>query len=100
MLLRELAVATLLGITLALMVSGIGFWRGGADIALVVALTMLLVVVAGSIIGMSLPFVLSRFRLDPATSSAPLVTSIADGVGVILYFSLATALLGLPAAAA
>jgi len=63
---------------------------------MVVTLTMLLVVVAGSVIGMSLPFVLSRFNLDPAASSAPLITSIADGVGVILYFILATALLDIP----
>ena len=58
---------------------------------------MLLVVVAGSVVGMSLPFLLSRFKLDPAASSAPLITSIADGVGVIVYFTLATVMLGLPA---
>ena len=96
MLTRELAVAVLLGATMALAVSGIGLWRSGSEIALVVALTMLLVVIVGSVIGMSLPFVLSRFNLDPATSSAPLITSIADGVGVLLYFTLATALLGFP----
>jgi magnesium transporter len=95
---RELAVAALLGVTMALAVSGIGVWRGGPEIALIVALTMLIVVIAGSIIGMSLPFLLSRFSFDPAAASAPLVTSIADGVGVILYFTIATALLGTQAA--
>jgi magnesium transporter len=97
MLLRELAVAALLAATMALAVAGIGFWRGGPQIALIVTLTMLLVVIAGSIVGMSLPFLLSRFKLDPAASSAPLITSIADGVGVIVYFALATVMLGLPA---
>src|SRR6185312_12363041 len=72
MLVRELAVAALLGATMAVAVFSIGLWRGGTEIALVVALTMLLVVIAGSLIGMSLPFVLSRFNLDPAASSAPL----------------------------
>lgn len=96
MLLRELAVAALLGATMALAVSAIGVWRGGTQIALLVALTMMLVVIAGSMIGMSLPFILSRFKLDPAASSAPLITSIADGIGVVVYFALATALLGPP----
>jgi magnesium transporter len=55
---------------------------------------MVLVVIAGSLIGMSLPFVLHRFGLDPAASSAPLITSIADAIGVVVYFALATAMLG------
>jgi magnesium transporter len=96
MLSRELAVAAMLGSTMAVAVWGIGLWRGGTQIAVLVALTMLLVVIAGSMIGMLLPFVLNRFNLDPAASSAPLITSIADGVGVIVYFVLASALLEMP----
>jgi magnesium transporter len=90
---RELAVALGLGATMAVTVSMIGVMRGGPEIALVVALTMLLVVMAGSLVGMSLPFMLHRFKLDPATASAPLVTTIADAVGVVIYFSIATAVL-------
>ena len=55
---------------------------------------MLIVVLIGSLIGMSLPFVLSKLRLDPATASGPLVTSIADVAGVMVYFGIARALLG------
>jgi len=95
LLLRELAVSIMLGVTMALVVSAIGFWRGGLRIALVVALTMLVVVIAGSLVGMALPFILDRFKIDPAASSAPLITSIADAIGVIVYFALATAILGL-----
>lgn len=49
----------------------------------------------GSLIGMSLPFLLRRLGLDPATASGPLVTSLSDIVGVLIYFSLATWLLGI-----
>lgn len=90
---RELLVASALGLTMALAVSGIGAMRGGSELALVVAMTMMIVVVAGSLIGMSLPFVLSQMRLDPATASAPLVATIADAVGVLVYFSIATTVL-------
>ncbi len=92
---RELLVATALGLTMAVAVSMLGAMRGGPDIALVVSVSMLIVVIVGSMIGMSLPFVLSRFNLDPATASAPLITSMADAVGVLIYFSIATRLLHL-----
>ena len=87
---KECLVAGLLGLTMAAAVVGLGWWRGGYDIAVVVALTMMLVVLAGSLIGLSLPFLLSRFKLDPATASGPLITSIADVAGVVLYFSIAS----------
>lgn len=86
---REAAVAGVLGGTMAAAVAAIGFFRGGAGVAVVVASTMILVVLIGSLIGMSLPFLLNRFRLDPATASAPLVTSIADITGVVVYLSIA-----------
>jgi magnesium transporter len=95
---REFRVAALLGGTMAAAISGIGWFRAGSDIALVVSVTMLTVVIMGSLIGMSLPFILSRFRFDPAAASGPLVTSIADACGVLIYFSLAVVLLDAPIA--
>jgi magnesium transporter len=93
MLVRELSVALALGLTMALAVSAIGLFRGGFELAFVVAASMLIIVMAGSLIGMSMPFLLSRFGLDPATASGPLITSIADIAGVLIYFSIATAFL-------
>jgi len=89
---REVLVALLLGLTMAAAVSLIGFLRA-PEIVLVVALSMVLIVVVGSVIGMTMPFVLTRLRLDPATASAPLITSIADATGVLIYFTIATLLL-------
>lgn len=94
LILRELAIAAALGVTMALVVAPIGIWRGGPDVALVVGTTMMVLVMVGSLVGMSLPFLLSRLRLDPATASGPLVTTISDGVGVLVYFSIATLILG------
>jgi len=94
---REFATALLLGLTMAAAVSLIGVLRAGPDIALVVALSMVAIVLVGAMIGMSLPFVLSRLKLDPATASAPLVTSIADVTGVVIYFTIATQVLTMQA---
>ena len=55
---------------------------------------MFVIVIVGSLMGMLLPFLLIRFGLDPATASAPLVTSLADIAGVIIYFSIAAWYLG------
>ncbi len=59
-----------------------------------VALTMLLVAMIGSLIGLLLPFIFTKLKLDPATASAPLITSIADILGIVIYFSLASHFLG------
>lgn len=96
---REVGVAGLLGLTMALAVSVLGIVRGGPEIALVVSASMVIIVLVGSTIGMSLPFILSRWKLDPATASAPLVTSIADAAGVLIYFAIATTFLPMPGVA-
>lgn len=91
---KELGVAALLGVTMAIAVSLVGMVRA-PEIVLIVATTMFLVVIVGSLLGMSLPFVFIKFGWDPATASAPLITSLADICGVLLYFSIASRVLGL-----
>ncbi|MEX2571534.1 MAG: magnesium transporter [Gemmatimonadota bacterium] len=92
---RELGVGAGLGLTMAAVVSVPGLLHGGQQVAVIVAGTMVMVVLFGSLIGMSLPFLLDRLNLDPATASAPLVTSIADIAGVLVYLSFATWYLGI-----
>ena len=91
---RETLVALCLGGTMAFAVSILGYIRGDAMVALVLALSMMGIVLLGCLIGMSLPFILNRLKLDPASASAPLVTSICDATGVIVYLFIASILLG------
>jgi len=95
MFLRELTIGLALGLTMAAAVSLIGVARAGPEVALVVSISMLMIVLTGVAVGVSLPFVLTRFGFDPATASGPLVTSIADVLGVLIYFSVAGAILAL-----
>jgi len=90
---RELLVAGSLGLTMALAVAPIGVMRGGEAVAMVVALSMVIIVLFGSLLGMCLPFLLDRLGWDPATASAPLVTTLIDASGVLIYFGIATAML-------
>ena len=91
---KEFLVALPLGLIMGAAVSLIGFYRGGIDVAIIVALAMVTVVMVGSIIGMCLPFIFSKLKIDPATASGPLITSIADIAGVLISFSIATWYLG------
>ena len=90
---RELMVAGALGLTMAFAVAPIGVMRGGEAVAMVVATSMVTIVLFGSLLGMCLPFILNRVGWDPATASAPLVTTLIDASGVLIYFSIATAVL-------
>ncbi len=86
---RELLVAGALGLTMGLGISVMGIVRGGFQVALVVVIAMILNVIVGSIIGVVLPFLFSRFRVDPAAASVPLITTLADIVGTAIYLGLA-----------
>jgi magnesium transporter len=71
----------------------LAWWRGGLRIGVVAAISMTLIVVCGSLIGMTLPFILRKLKIDPAVASSPLVTSLADILGVFIYLGIASALL-------
>ncbi|MCE7566635.1 magnesium transporter [Aliivibrio fischeri] len=93
MLAREVFVALGLGFSMAIAVYFLGLYRGGYEIAMVVGISMVAIVLIGSLVGTVLPFVLHKLNLDPASASAPMITSIADISGVLIYFAIASALL-------
>jgi magnesium transporter len=63
-------------------------------VGLTVAMSLLGVVMMGTLAGAGLPFLLRRLGLDPASASAPFVATFVDVSGLVLYFSVAIALLG------
>ena len=58
-------------------------------VAITVALSLVGIVLWGTLVGSLLPFVLRRLGFDPATSSAPFVATLVDVTGLIIYFSVA-----------
>jgi magnesium transporter len=61
--------------------------------SLTIALSLTGVVLFGTLAGSMLPLLLSRMGLDPASASAPLVATLVDVTGIVIYFSAATLLL-------
>jgi magnesium transporter len=62
-------------------------------LALCVALSLIGVVLWGTVVGSMLPFLLRRLGLDPATASAPFVATLVDVTGLVIYFTTAKILL-------
>lgn len=58
-------------------------------IGLSVAISLAMIVLWGTLSGSMVPFILKRFNLDPATSSAPFVATLVDVTGLIFYFTIA-----------
>jgi magnesium transporter len=92
---KEVSVSAGLGLSMAAAIWLTGNWLGNVEIANAIAIAMFLVVLFGSMFGMSLPFLLTRLKLDPATASVPLITSVVDVIGISIYFGIATAVLQL-----
>jgi magnesium transporter len=63
-------------------------------VALTVAGSLVGVVTFGTLAGSLLPFVLRRFRFDPASASAPFVATLVDVTGLVIYFTVASLILG------
>lgn len=85
----EMGVGLLLVTTMGLAACILGLFRGGWEIGIVVGLVMTSIVVVANLTGVIIPFLLMRLRLDPAVASSPLITSMADLAGLIIYFSIA-----------
>jgi magnesium transporter len=99
---REIAAGLALGTILA----AIGFmrisvWSAFSDVygqhwllvAITVAITLVGIVLWGTLVGSLLPFVLRRLGFDPAASSAPFVATLVDVTGLLIYFSVALVVL-------
>jgi len=87
--LREVTLALALGAAMGAIVWGVAAFLVDFQVGVVVGMSMVLAVLASCIIGVAIPFILSKFALDPAAASSPLVTSVADILGVLVYFSVA-----------
>jgi magnesium transporter len=94
------------GLALGLILGSIGFlrivlWPTRATlygehflmVASTVALSLVGIVLWGTLVGSMLPFILRKLGFDPASASAPFVATLVDVTGLIIYFTVATTIL-------
>jgi len=91
---KELRVATVVGLSLAVL-DGLFMLVRYHDIKLSITLglTLMLTVILAKLIGCCLPLLAKKLKLDPALMASPLITTIVDTCSVLIFFSVATAIM-------
>ena len=94
---KEARVAFLCGATLALanFVKLMVFDRVSMEIAMVVCMTLVITVLCAKIIGCVLPMLAKKIGFDPAVMASPFITTAVDAISLMVYFNIASVLLGL-----
>ncbi|MBP5309200.1 MAG: magnesium transporter [Lachnospiraceae bacterium] len=94
---KEIRVAALCGLTLAVcnFAKLMLFDKVGMSVALVVCFTLVCVVLIAKVVGCTLPMFAKKLGFDPAVMASPFITTIVDAISLLIYFQIATNLLGL-----
>jgi magnesium transporter len=88
---KELNVGLLNGFIWAIVVGIVTyFWFQNAGVALIIAVAIIVNLVAAAFSGVLIPVILSRMGIDPALSSAVVLTTVTDVVGFLSFLGLAT----------
>lgn len=92
---REATTGMLLGLLVApiALVQAL-FWRVPLPYAITVSTTMFAICVWSTTVGSLIPILAQRVGVDPAVLSAPLITTLVDATGLIIYFTIAKLILG------
>lgn len=94
-LLREMGVGLSIGVALGLITGGIAvIWHGMFGLGLVVALSLALTMTLATTLGFLIPYLLTILGADPAVGADPIITTIKDITGLLIYFVLAYFVLG------
>ncbi|MBC7217562.1 MAG: magnesium transporter [Candidatus Caldatribacterium sp.] len=94
--LSETLIGGILGILLGIIgIARVVFLRESPLIGLIVGLSIFVVVFVSNLIGVFLPVLFKKMRLDPAIAATPVITTIVDVIGVIIYFRIAQTFLHL-----
>ena len=94
---KELRVSVICGLALALanFAKLMIFDRVGLLVSLVVCITLVVSVIIAMVVGCILPIVAQKLKFDPAVMASPFITTIVDALALIVYFQVATVVLGI-----
>jgi len=65
------------------------FWKGGAAVGSIAWMSMVIIILWANLVGNLLLIILTKMKLDPAVVSTPLITTLLDTTGLLVYFSIA-----------
>ncbi|MDX9703745.1 MAG: magnesium transporter [Candidatus Auribacterota bacterium] len=88
---KEIRTAVVLGIACGLLLTVVAkLWRGNTYIAMILGVSMFFAVSVSSLVGMFVPLLFKKIKIDPAVASGPLITTLNDMVGLSIYLCLST----------
>lgn len=94
--LKEVGRGLVMGIILGILAGIIGvLWQGDYRLGLVVGISLLFTVTLAATLGFFIPWILYRLDFDQAAGAGPIITTIKDITGLLIYFGLATILMGI-----
>ena len=93
---RETSIGAAIGVLIAVVAFARALlWGSSIELALTVAISVLVICAWSTTIGSLIPLMAHRFRIDPAVLSAPLIATLVDATGLVIYFSIAKVILHL-----
>ncbi|MGH9802216.1 MAG: magnesium transporter, partial [Blastocatellia bacterium] len=91
---REATTGLLVGATLGLVAFGQGYWvTHDWHLAVTISTTIIVICVWSTTVGSIIPIAAHRFGVDPAVLSAPLITTLVDATGLLIYLTIAKIIL-------
>jgi len=91
---KEFLVSVLNGLVCGLILAVVvAFWLNTPWLAILVGVTLFAVILIATTVGAVVPVLLDRFKIDPALAAGPFVTTANDVLGVLVYLSLANAII-------
>jgi magnesium transporter len=93
---KELRVGLVMGALMGVAAVGQAWFLDvSPDIAMAVSIALVAICAWAATVAAALPLILRRVGVDPAVVSAPLISTLVDGTGLIIYFEIARVVLGL-----
>ncbi len=88
---KEIAVSALNGATWAVVVAAISaVWFQNANIGYIIGAALIINLLCAAVAGMSIPFLLTRMKIDPAHAGTVILTTVTDVVGFMVFLGLGT----------
>lgn len=94
-LLKETLVGLLNGVVCSAIILAIATVMSNIQLGITVSLSLLIVMLFAAIAGSLIPLILNKWKIDPALATGPFVTTLNDIIGLFIYFTVGSVLLGI-----
>ncbi|MCK6075055.1 magnesium transporter [Paenibacillus silvae] len=95
LIIREIKVGMMIGLVCGVLITVIAYiWQGDWLLGMIIGVSLFFTLIIGTLTGTCIPLLLSRFKVDPAVASGPLITTLNDILSLFIYFGIATRFIG------